>query len=138
MPTGVTGGEVARQDRTASGRDWGGGSQVFRGVPAPCETPTQIRHFLVAQSRPPQAGRYRVLLNFTQAPDYGNAELLLSVWDRPGVLSGYPREVRWRRVSLGEVSIGETGVHLTVTVTGLDRASTSYLIGLDRMELVPE
>ena len=84
-----------------------------------------------------QAGRYRLSMQFTKAPDYGIVQLYLDGQKLGDALDLYHDSV----IPSGEVSFGHfqlaAGQHkLAVEVVGAnDKAVKSYMFGLDYLKL---
>jgi hypothetical protein len=125
----VTSGQAGLQAMSGFGPGWGGDSQLFWPAAQPG---AQLR----LQSSVPQDGRYRVLLVFTTAPDYGIAE---ASFDGSSAVSfnGYAQAVGRQRVLLGVFDLRAGAHDLLVTVRGQDNRSRGLFVGLDQLQLLP-
>ena len=129
-------GSISAQPMTPFGPGWGGGAQLFWRPPPPQDTPIRNWPNLRTSPKPIQAGRYRVTLVHTIAPDYGIVRVFLKgqpVKD----FDGYAATVMPRRLELGEFQLGPAGFELLFTVFARNPASSGYFVGLDRIELQP-
>jgi hypothetical protein len=127
-----TAGNPHPQDLAGFGESWSGDTQLWwidarPGAVLELEVPVAT------------AGRYRILAQFTKAPDYGIAQLALD-----GAKLGEPRDFYAPTVvPTGEVELGvqtlAAGPHaLKVELTGKHgQALPRYMFGLDYLRLVP-
>lgn len=128
----VTAGAVPNQEMSQFGEEWSGASQLWWV----CRDPGGVLELELPAVE--KAGEYDVVAAFTKAPDYGIARLALDgkpvgqpvdLYDR-GVTHGGP-------MPLGRVELGAGPHLLSLTITGKHAQSTSYLIGMDWLKLVP-
>ncbi|MDD4881499.1 MAG: hypothetical protein PHR30_03120 [Gallionellaceae bacterium] len=137
LPHIVTSAGTAEQQAMAGfGAGWGGGAQVFWRPPAPVDTPIRNWPNLRLYPQVAKAGRYRVTLVHTVAPDYGTVRVFLKgqpVKDYDGYAAG----VTPRRLELGEFKLNAGSFELLFTVFSKNAGSSNYYVGLDRLELVP-
>ncbi|MHB8764939.1 MAG: hypothetical protein ACYDA8_11480 [Deferrisomatales bacterium] len=132
----VSAGHPVRQEMAGFGPGWGADAQVFWRPPPPVDAPRRRWPYLRAHPAVPEAGRYRVTLVHTVAPDFGTVRVLLE--GRPVAdFDGYGAKVAWRRLDLGELQLGAGPFELLFTVVAKNPASTAYCVGLDRLELQP-
>ena len=127
-------GPATPQAMGSFGPGWGGGAQVFWRPPAPVDTPIRNWPNLRLYPTVSQAGRYRVSLVHTVAPDYGTVRVFLKgqpVKD----FDGYATSVMPRRLELGEFQLGAGSFELLFTVVTKNPSSSNYFVGLDRIEL---
>ena len=127
-----TGGEFSVENMGAYSGSWSGTEQL-RWSPKSKGVRLDLR-FNVSSG-----GRYRLGLATTSGPDYGNANLQLNGLDMGKALYRYTPE-------LGAPA-GTTDIHaelregqntLSVIITGKERRSKGYKIGIDYLELTPE
>jgi hypothetical protein len=126
---GATGGRPGRQDMRPFGSSWSGGAQLFWAA-AGAGAKLHLR-FATAV-----AGRYRVFLAFTRAPDYGVVQARI---DSAPALSfnGYAPVVTRGRTALGVLELEPHEHQLILRVHGKAPQSTGFFVGLDRIELEP-
>ncbi len=127
-----TGGRSGPQDmRTFPGR-WSGDHQLFWIEGRPGDT---LQVALPVRT----AGRYRLLLQFTRAPDYAIVQLYLAGRRLRGPLDLYHTEVvAARPVDLGVHDLPAGEHKLAIHIDGANaKAEKKYLVGLDRAFLVP-
>ncbi|MDG3007900.1 glycoside hydrolase family 172 protein [Paludisphaera mucosa] len=126
-----TAGDVPNQDMTPFGDAWSGFSQLFWLVRQPdarldLELPVE------------KAGSYALWGGFTKASDYGTVQFALD-----GAPLGKPIDLYATSVvHSGEVPLGvadlEAGPHvLSISIAGKNPRSSSYLVGMDWIKLVP-
>ena len=106
---------------------WGGGAQLLW---APGQAGAQLR----LMPNVVLAGRYRVTLVYTRAPDYGMVRVSLA-GQPAGQYDGYAPAVSSDRLELGTFDLTAAPHELLLTVTGRSRMSSNFLVGLDRLEL---
>ena len=128
-------GEPARQEMAGFGPGWGANAQLFWRPPPPVEGPIRNYPHVRFSIDVAEAGTYGVTLVHTQAPDYGNARVFVRGTPRRD-LAGYAPTVRTARVALGDIPLDAGVNEVVVTVLGKDAASTGFVVGLDRIELV--
>jgi len=128
---GKTGGNPHEQDLTGFGDQWSNDAHLWWIEAKPGD---KLNLALPVQ----KAGKYRLLAQFTLAPDYGIAQLRLD-----GRKLGLPMDFHANRVlPTGEVGLGThelaAGEHkLTIELTGAnEKAIKSYMFGLDYVKLV--
>ncbi len=132
----VTAGVVNVQDMRPFGTGWSGHAQLFWQPPPPQDQPIRNWPALTLLLDQPGTGRFDLVLYYTVAPDYGTMRVFLD--GKPTVdVNGWGTAVAVRKVRLGEVELTGTPHQLIFTVFSKDAASTSYFVGLDRIELVP-
>ncbi|MFC7880008.1 DUF2961 domain-containing protein [Isoptericola sp. NPDC057391] len=111
------------------GVDWSGDRQLwFRGE--------QQGDAVTLRFEVPQDGTYDLSAAMTQARDYGVAQVAVDGEDVGATVDGYRAEgVGVATHDLGAVEL-EQGEHtLTLTAVGKNDAATSYMIGLDTLDL---
>ena len=114
---------------TKFGPDWGGNAQLYWGI-------HDVRARLVLRIDVTRRGRYDVYVNFTQAPDY--AQVSVRVGHGPvRAFDGHASTVRVFRFRVGTADLNPGPVELTITVTGKNKVSSDYYVGVDRIELIP-
>ena len=128
---GKTAGNPHEQDLTGFGDQWSNDAHLWWIEAKPGD---KLDLALPVET----AGKYRLLAQFTLAPDYGIAQLRLD-----GRKLGLPMDFHARNVlPSGEVDLGAreltSGEHkLTVELTGAnEKAIKSYMFGLDYVRLV--
>ncbi len=128
---GTGGGTVVQDMRQFPGR-WSGDHQLFWVNGQPGDT---LHVGLPARV----AGRYRLLLQFTMAPDYAIVQLYLDGRKLPGPLDLYHAEVAPSRpIDLGVHDLGAGEHRLAIHITGANaRAERKYMVGLDCAFLLP-
>jgi hypothetical protein len=132
----VSAGTVETQAMAGFGADWGGNAQVFWRPPAPVDQPIRDWPNLRLYPKAVQAGRYKVALAHTVAPDYGSVRVFVKgqpVKDYDGYAAG----VAHRRLELGEFNLAAGAFELVFTVFSKNGAASNYYVGLDRVELTP-
>jgi hypothetical protein len=86
----------------------------------------------------PTAGKYRLLICFTKAPNYGILEVSLDGKGIGGRFDGFhPRVVPSGRVDFGLVELTKGTHAVRFTVVGKNLASDNYYMGIDCLELRP-
>lgn len=137
--TAASAGKPTVQQMTTFGPGWGGDAQLFWSAPAPVEKPIRQYPYLATLFEVPAAGAYELVLQYTQAPDYGM--FTVAVRGRRLVdLDGFSPTVRTERRSLGPQQLDAGANQIVFTVFGKAAAASGYIVGLDRLEarLVPE
>jgi hypothetical protein len=129
-------GEPVRQEMAGFGPGWGGSAQVFWRPPAPVDAPIRNWPWLRTLPVVAAAGRYRMTLVHTVAPDYGTVRIFVK-GEPVADFNGYGPGVAQRRLDLGERQLGAGPVEVLFTVFSKDPKSTGYCVGLDRIELQP-
>lgn len=130
----ISTGPAAVQPMHSFGDQWSGAAQLFWRPPAPVDTPIRNWPHLRLHPKVAKAGKYRVALAYTVAPDYGT--LRVFVRGKPVKdLNGYAGAVDLRRVELGEFTLPAGTAEFVFTVFGKDAKSSNYFVGLDRIEL---
>lgn len=132
----VSAGNASRQEMAGFGSGWSGGEQLFWRPPAPVNTPIRNWPNLRLFHQVSKAGRYRVTLAYTVAPDYGKVRVFVRgqpVKD----FDGYAPSVLPRRQVLGEFDLGTNRFEMLFTVFSKNSASSNYFVGLDYIELQP-
>ncbi|MBK9214152.1 MAG: hypothetical protein IPM59_00905 [Chloracidobacterium sp.] len=124
------GGNVTAQPMSDFGQGWSGNAQLFWGGGEPGAV-------LDLNLDVATAGRYTVELELTRAPDYGQLQFEVDGRRAGGVFNGFAPNV----VHSGPINIGgfdlRSGAHkLSVKITGKDRSSSGYLVGIDRVRLM--
>jgi hypothetical protein len=129
---GKTGGEPQEQDMTGFGEQWSNGAHLWWIGTKPGD---KLDLALPVK----QAGKYRLGMQLTKAPDYGIVQLYLD-----GQKLGEPIDLYHESVvATGLVTMGEhdltAGDHkLTVEILGAnDKAIKNYMFGLDYVKLDP-
>jgi hypothetical protein len=127
----VTSGETSNQAMAGFGEQWSGASQLWWVCREPGGTMT-------VELPVATAGRYGIEAALTRAADYGIVQLALD-----GEPLGTPIDlyhdgvIHTGPIALGERAL-EAGPHeLTLSITGQNPASSSYLVGLDWIRLRP-
>lgn len=123
--------KAVQQPMTAFGAQlWSGGKQLFCGSGA---------RGLIAFNLPVErAGRYRLDLFATVAPDFGTYQVSINGQNLGSVVDGFGRTVRpANRISLGPVQLAAGNNRLQFQVTGKNPLSTGYYMGLDCVDLIP-
>lgn len=123
--------KASPQTMTAFGAQlWSGGKQLFCGSGA---------RGLIALNLPVErAGRYRLELLTTVAPDFGMFQVSVNGQKLGPVVDGYGRTVRpANRISLGPVPLAAGNNRLQFQITGKNPLSTGYYMGLDCVDLNP-
>ena len=125
----ATHGKVGVQRMTDFGNVWGGNEQLFWEVGQPG---AQLR----VEPKVPRAGRYEVFVAFTKAPDFG---LLEASFDGGSAITinGYGKDVTRDRALLGMFDLTAGPHQLLLAISGRDRLSTGFRVGIDRIELKP-
>jgi hypothetical protein len=130
--TSKTAGNPHEQDLGGFGEGWSGDAHLWWTEAKPGDK-------LVLSLPVQQAGRYKMLAQFTKAPDYGIAQLSLD-----GQKLGEPRDLYADTViPTGEVELGvrelTSGEHqLQIEITGSNpKAVARFMVGLDYLRLVP-
>lgn len=127
----VSGGTVLTQPMDGFGDDWSGGAQLLWRGGGPGSTLTLP--FGIATS-----GTYVVEVLVTQAPDFGDIVVDCDGRATGATFSAFaPRVAVPRAVLVGRVTLQEGAHTLHVRITGRDRASLGYLVGLDAIRLTP-
>lgn len=130
----VSAGPAARQDMTGFGAGWSGDAQLFWRPPAPVDTPIRNWPHLRLYPQVAQAGRYKVALLHTVAPDYGRVRVFVK-GQAAKDYDGYATAVAPRRLELGEFNLAAGTFELVFTVFARNAAASNYYVGLDRIEL---
>jgi Papain family cysteine protease len=122
--------ECNPQDMKKWGRGmWSRGEQLFCGA--------KDHGFIELGFEVRQAGKYRVRVLATAAPDYGKVRIALD-----GNVGGADFDLYCGRVSpsgsleLGRHALGVGQHHLRCTVTGKNAASADYVFGIDAIDLL--
>lgn len=109
---------------------WSGGRQLFCG-----SRPGSSVTFALPVG---QAGRFRLDLSATRAPDFGTLRVFLDERLIGQPFEGYAADVTpVRSITLGTVYLAAGSHRLRFEVTGKHEASKGFYMGLDRVELVP-
>ena len=125
----ITEGTLIHQDMTEFGPDWGGNAQLYWAI-------HQVGARLVLRTEVTRGGRYDVYINFTQAPDYAQVGVRLGRGPAR-TFDGHASTVRVFRFRLGTADLNPGPLQLTITVTGKNKVSSDYYVGVDRIELIP-
>lgn len=128
----VSKGRVITQDMRQFGQ-WSNGQQILWVDNRP-------GHRLELTFRSDVAGRAQVVVGMTQAADFGNVDIGFA-GQRLASMSGYSATVKRTTVSLGEIELKRGDNTLIFNVTGKERLSTGYRVGIDGVEVqtrVPE
>lgn len=123
--------KASPQTMTAFGAQlWSGGKQLFCGSGA---------RGLIAFNLPVErAGRYRLELLTTVAPDFGTYQVSINGQKVGSVVDGFGRTVRpANRISLGPVQLAAGNNRLQFQITGKNPLSTGHYMGLDCLDLIP-
>ncbi len=127
----ATGAVVIDQGMENYGEEWSSATQRWWV----CRQP-QGRISMELPEHP--AGTFELVAGFTRAPDYGSVQV--AVGDKP---LGDPVDLYARNVShsgplsLGRVRLDPEDRELSLTITGKNPKSTSYLVGIDYFKLIP-
>jgi len=132
----VSAGELTVQNMSGFGSQWGQGSQLFWHVPAPVDTLMRSGPSLTLPLQVAADGSYDTTLYFTAAPDFGNVRVFIA-GKEAGNYVGYATGVSLRPFPLGQQILTSGSNQLVLTVFGKEQASTNYLVGIDRIEVVP-
>jgi hypothetical protein len=124
-------GRLLRQEMAPFGSSWSGNAQLF-WIPAS----SGARLHLVVNA--PREGSYGVGAAFTRAPDYGQFRVTLN-GHVLGTFDAYDAQVGHSgKVDLGSVALRAGANRLEILVTGRNRRSSGLMVGIDRLELLPE
>jgi hypothetical protein len=127
----ATSGQVTRQEMGGFAGDWSGIEQLWW-------LPTRAGERLTLSVNAPEAGEYELVGYFTQARDYGDAQITVNGQALQGVARGYNPDVRPSGpVSFGRVQMKAGANEVVVEVTGKDARSAGYLVGIDGFLLKP-
>lgn len=138
LTKGTGPGKVVVQHMHGFGDPWSGGAQLLWAPPM-IGFPPQLDTAKSKIEWPFQLAKgslYRVTLAHTVAADYGRFRVLLDDV-KVAELDGFAPQVGWREKSLGHVTLGAGEHRLGLEVLGKNPASSGYLVGIDRLELVP-
>ncbi len=128
----VTGGTAAVQVMRAFGGGWSGDEQLFWSG----GSPGAVLEMMVPV---PVAGRYRIELYLTRAPDYGDLQIQVDGNPAHGSVSGYATSVSASgAVDAGTYQLFEGEHRVGLKLQGKNAASGGHLAGIDRLRLVPE
>jgi serine/threonine protein kinase/WD40 repeat protein len=109
---------------------WGNGRQLF-GM-------ARLGGYVEVEVEVAREGKYRLDVEFTQAPDYGRVEVAVAGRKVGEAFDGYHDEVRPSdRVALGVVALALGGNRIRFTVVGKHELSSGYYLGIDRLHLNP-
>lgn len=122
----VSNGRVITQDMSQFGQ-WSNGHQILWVDNRP-------GHRLELTFRRPAAGPAQVTVNMTQAADFGNVDIGFA-GKKLATLTGYSDTVKRSSVSLGELDLKAGDNTLIFNVTGKERLSTGYRVGIDGIEV---
>ena len=111
---------------TQFGPGWGGNAQLFWTV-------NDIGAQLRLAPTIPSAGRYKVFLLFTKAPDFGRFKASFD-GKTEIIVDGYAATVGRDQAFLGEHDLSAGPHELLITVAGRNHNSTGFYVGLDRIE----
>jgi hypothetical protein len=127
----IRGGQTAAQPMTGFGPGWGGGAQLFwygGAVGATLDLLVDV----------PSTGSWSVEVDLTRAPDYARVQFEVDgnrVLDR---FEGYAPQVSGPvTVPLGTFALQPGPRRVSLVIVGRDRASTGWLVGVDRIRLRP-
>ncbi len=127
----VTAGAVPNQEMEAYGEEWSGGKQLWwvcrdTGGVLELELPFD------------GVGNHELVGAFTKARDYGVVQLAVDGKPVGDPINLYNQEViHTGAVPVGRVELGPGPHSLSLRVTGKDDRSTSFLVGMDWLKLVP-
>jgi hypothetical protein len=125
----LRGGRAAPQAMAGFGPGWSGGGQLFWSGGARGATLDLLVDV-------PQAGTWSVELGLTQAPDYGELQLEVDGRAVPARFDGYaPRVTGPVTVRLGAFPLRAGARRVSLMIVGKNRASTGFLVGVDRVLL---
>jgi hypothetical protein len=127
----LRGGQLVAQPMEGFGPGWGGGAQLFWHGGAPGATLDLLVDV-------PRDGAWVVEIDLTRAPDYG--QLAFEVDQHPVAerFDGYAPGVAGPvTVSLGTFAMQRGARPVSLMITGRGRASTGFLVGVDRIRLRP-
>jgi hypothetical protein len=80
---------------------------------------------------------YNITLFYTTGPNYGDVEIFNEL-NKIGVFSGYNKDVMpGGKIELPNVKSGEDNTKLSFKISGKDKKSSGYAVGLDGFKLVP-
>lgn len=122
----VTNGRVITQDMRQFGQ-WSNGQQILWIDNRP-------GHRLELTFRSEVAGRAQVVVGMTQAADFGNVDIGFD-GQKLASVSGYSATVKRTTVSLGELNLKRGNNTLIFALTGKERLSTGYRVGIDGIEV---
>ncbi len=125
-------GPLSVQAMAPFGAAWSGGAQLYW-------VPARVGARLALTVNVPAAGTYSIAGSFTRAPDYGDFEVLANDAKVGAAFSGYAARVAHSgQVVLGRGRLNAGANLLVLQITGKDRQSTGYMVGVDRLELTPQ
>lgn len=127
----ASGGQMVRQEMAGFGTGWGGNAQLFWRPP----TPAGSKPHMLTEFELSAAGTYDLILHYTTAPDFGQFTVYID-GSNPSLQDGYGPEVALRQVSLGRYPLAAGRHELAFEVTGKNRQSTAYIVGVDRLQLI--
>ena len=120
------------QDMYSFGKQWSGDAQLWWAA-------NQIGESLELPLPAQKAGRYRLLVRYTNGPDYGIAQASMSGSDLGEPVDCYNRKVSINApCDLGVVTLPAGKPTLRLTITGKNGAANGMRVGLDYLKLVPE
>lgn len=80
---------------------------------------------------------YNITLFYTTGPNYGDVEIFNEL-NKIGVFSGYNKDVMpGGKIELPNVKSGKDNTKLSIKISGKDKKSSGYAVGLDGFKLVP-
>ena len=129
-------GEAVVQPMAGFGPGWGNDAQLFWRPPAPVQEPIRSYPHLSLLFDVPLAGDYDLTLQHTLAPDYGQFTVLVA-GRKAADVDGYGPAVQVARRALGRSRLTAGANSIVFTVFGKAAAATGYIVGLDRLEVVP-
>jgi hypothetical protein len=127
----ASGGQMVRQEMAGFGTGWGGNAQLFWRPP----TAAGSKPHLLTEFEVSAAGTYDLILHYTTAPDFGQFTVYID-GSNPSLQDGYGPEVALHQASLGRYPLAAGRHELAFEVTGKNRQSTGFIVGVDRLQLV--
>lgn len=126
----VTAGSVGQQPMAGFGKGWSGNSQLFWQGAGPGG---QLTIPVVVPAR----DWYRVRIEFTRAPDFGDVQLLVDGQKVGPVFSGFDSRVSPSGpVEFGSLSLNPGSHTLSLMIVGKRSTATNYFVGVDRIIFV--
>ncbi|OOY53760.1 hypothetical protein [Solemya velum gill symbiont] len=126
----LRGGKVVVQYMKRFGNSWSGGKQLFWSGGKKKST-------LDLNVTVPQAGKWKVEIYLTKAPDYGKLKFNVNGKSAKVKFDGYARRVSGPvKLDLGAFTLKAGSNQIRLTISGKNKASTGYLAGIDWIRLV--
>jgi hypothetical protein len=124
-------GGAGSQDMAHFGPDWSGSTQLFWMARNPDE-------HLELELKGPKPGKYKVLVRYTHAGDYGTVQLSIN-----GVKVGPPTDLYGDKVTaadaveLGTADVTDGANVIALDITGKNDKSQNYYVGIDYFKFIP-